>query len=119
VTNITLPNIERNVGNLRSILEIIAGRRSRMFTLKSLTTHHDTLTAHKANRYILHLMDAGLVGEYSHSLHRHYNGKIGKRNIIYKRLFDDGIDIDKYMEEMIRNDVHDKKRYRVSHIRRS
>ena len=116
---ITLPNIERNVGTLRSLLELIAGRRSRMFSLKSLTTHHDTLTAHLANRYVTHLMDAGLIDEYDSSPHRHYDGKIGKRNIIYRRLFDDGIDIDRCMEEMIRNDVHDEKRYRVSHIRQS
>ena len=88
-----------------------------MFTLKSLTTHHDTLTAHKANRYILHLMDAGLVDEYDSSPHRHYDGRIGKRNIIYKRLFDDGIDIDKYMEVMIDNDMQGEKGYRMSHLR--
>lgn len=107
---------EENIAVLRSIFELLASKRSNIFQIRSLARRIDGVTGQVCNKYMKHFVDAGLVEVYNFSIHRRSDGSAFKRNILYRRLFDDSVDIDKGMEVMIRNDVHRKQGDRVPHL---
>ena len=111
---------EDNIKTLRYIFELIAKRRTNIFQLRSLLSHKNNtekINGHACCRHMEHFLNAGLVEIYNYSSNVRRNGKVFKRNILYRRLFDDSVDIDKGMEEMISNDMYREQGSRLSRLR--
>ena len=110
-------SIEHNRAAVREIFEAIAKKRTNIFKLRTLRRENKNLDGNRCNHHIQHLLNAGLLEYHSYSTYVAPSGTSFKRNIVYKRTFDSDVDVDKWMEVMIANDVSHSSRCRVSHLR--
>lgn len=109
--------VEENIASVREIFEAIAKKRTNIFKLRTLRRENKNLDGNRCNHHIQHLLKAGLLEYYDYSVYTGPSGTSFRRNIIYKRNFDSSVDIDKWMEVMIANDVSHSSGCRVSHLR--
>ena len=100
-----------NIHNLRSVFETIAHRRGGLFQSRTLVHANCTINNHITSHVMRHLINAGLISIHSRK------GKKKCRRLVYQRHFDSDIDIDKWMEVMIKNDLRTESRYKVPHLR--
>ena len=111
----TRNNPEVNVRRLRMLLRMIANRRTGQFTVHSLTSKYkDTfdMSNHTVSRLLLHLVRSNYLEIFDKKMQP--NGV--PRRIIYKRLFDSDLDIDKCVEELIESDMQVQHRNRMPYL---
>jgi len=108
-------NPEVNVRRLRMLLRMIANRRTGQFSVHSLTSKYkDTfdMSNHIVSRLLMHLVQSNYIEIYDKKMY--LNGT--PRRIIYKRLFDSDLDIDKCVEELIEIDMQIQHRNRMPYL---